>query len=299
MSGVEPRDAGLRPVMERRLSFDGVAEIYDRVRHSYPPQALADLFQFWRKGTGDAASPPGAASRPGSASREGAGVGIDVLEIGPGTGKATRALLDAGARVTAVEYGPRLAAYLREQLGDSPALSIIGGAFEEVALPLSGFDLVIAATAFHWIDPAIRIAKSINVLRPLGVLATLSTVQVRSEVDRGFFDRTSAIYRKYQSDEVADDQPPAPDEVVPGEFIDFQEHPGLADAELRRYRWDQSYTSASYADLLRSYSNMQVMPAGAREALINELCALIDAEFGGVVVRPLVIALAMARRAVG
>jgi len=295
-AGASPEVAGASPEVERRLSFDGVAEIYDRVRPSYPPEAFADLFEFWRAGSATAPVPSGAAGQPPDPF-EGAGAGMDVLEIGPGTGKATRALLAAGARVTAVEYGPRLAEYLREQLGASPRLEVITGAFEEVVLPVSGFDLVFAATAFHWIDPAVRIDKSLEVLRPSGVVATLSTVQVRSEADRGFFDRTSAIYRKYQNHEVADDELRLPEDVVPTEFADFREHPRLVAAELRRYRWDQDYTTASYADLLRSYSNMQVMEAGAREALIDELCELIDDEFGGLVVRALVIALAIARRA--
>ncbi len=283
---MEPADTTPARGVERRLTFDGVAEIYDSVRPAYPPEAFADLFAFWRAGA------PGAPSRT-----ESVGLVPDVLEIGPGTGKATRSLLDAGSRVTAVEYGPRLAAYLREQLEGSPELTVIDGAFEAVALPPSAFDVVFAATAFHWIDPAVRIDKSIEILRPEGVLGTLSTVQVRSEVDRGFFERTRDIYRRYENLEVAGDEPPAPEDVVPTEYSDFQQHSCIGATELRRYRWDQSYPSASYADLLRSFSNMQVMDADVREALIAELCTLIDVEFGGVVVRPLVIALALARRA--
>lgn len=41
-----------------------------------------------------------------------------VLEVGPGLGALTRKLLAVGARVTAVEYDHRLAAYLREQIRD-------------------------------------------------------------------------------------------------------------------------------------------------------------------------------------
>jgi ubiquinone/menaquinone biosynthesis C-methylase UbiE len=189
-----------------------------------------------------------------------------------------------------------MAAHLRQQLGREPSLTVVEGSFEEVILPDAGFDIVVAATAFHWIDPAVRVEKSLEVLRPAGVLATLSTVQVRSEVDRGYFDRTSPIYRRHRDSEATDEISPLPEDVSPTEFEEFRVHRCFADATLRLFRWDQTYTSSSYADLLRSYSNMQIMSPTTRESLIGELCALIDSDFGGTVVRPLVIALAMARK---
>jgi SAM-dependent methyltransferase len=285
---------------ERRVSFDNVAEIYDRVRPSYPPAAFSDLFQFWRAGH-DVSAARGASLGPAIESVADGRVGriaegVDVVEIGPGTGKATRSLLDAGAQVTAVEYGPGMASVLRDRLGGNPSLTVVEGAFETVVLPASGFDVVVSATAFHWIDPAVRVEKSLQLLRPAGVLATLATVQVRSDADGGFYDQGSPIYRKYENNEAADDVVPLPEAVSPPEFEEFETHPGLADATLRLYRWDQTYSTASYSDLLRSYSNMQMMPERAREALIGELCELIDSVFGGTVVRPLVIALAMARK---
>ncbi len=65
---------------------------------------------------------------------------------------------------------------------------------------------------------------------------------------------------------------------------------------LHRFRHDQTYPTDQYADLVRSYSNTQMMPREQREALIADLCALIDAEFDGYVVRPLVITLILARK---
>ena len=53
-----------------------------------------------------------------------------ILEVGPGTGQATRDLLSRGATVHAIEIGPAMAAKLREAL-PSPALTITIGDFEE------------------------------------------------------------------------------------------------------------------------------------------------------------------------
>jgi SAM-dependent methyltransferase len=266
----------VEPPIERRVSFDSVAEVYDRVRHSYPPLAFADLFAYLREGR-DLPTP-------------------EILEIGPGTGKATRALLDAGANVTAVELGSKMASFLRGAFAGDPRLTVIEGSFEEVDLPAGSFDVIPAATAFHWVDPEVRIDKSIELLQPLGVLATLSTVQVASEVAKGFFERTSPIYDAYGESGEHGYVAPEPEAATPPEFEELCSHAGLRDAVLIRYRWDQTYSTAQYADLLRSYSNMQMMAPAAREGLISALCRLIDTDFDGYVVRPLVIALAMARR---
>lgn len=261
-----------------RASFDEVPEIYDRVRHDYPAEAVADLLSYLRERRHLAVP--------------------DVLEIGPGTGKATRALLGAGARVTGVELGDRMVKWLRVAFAEETRFSVVQGAFETVRLPAASFDIVTAATAFHWIDPTVRIEKAIELLRPLGVLSTISTVQVRSDVARGFFERTASIYSRYKGP----DRPfaaPEPEEATVPEFDELARHPALCDAQLLRYRWDQRYSSDRYADLLRTYSNMLVMPEAEREQLIGELCELIESEFGGVVVRPLVVVLAMARRRPG
>jgi SAM-dependent methyltransferase len=259
-----------------RVSFDNVTEIYDRVRHSYPPQAFADLFAYLREAR-EAAAP-------------------DVLEIGPGTGKATRALLDAGARVVGVEIGERMADFLRGAFSSELRLTVVEGAFEEVELPAGSFDVILAATSFHWVDTAVRLDKSAELLRPSGVLATLSTVQVESEVGRGFFERTAPIYARYHESGDHGYVAPAPEEATPPELAEMEAHSSFGDVTLLRYRWDQTYSSVAYADLLRSYSNVQVMEPGDREGMIAELCEMIDREFDGYVVRPLVIALAMARR---
>jgi hypothetical protein len=65
---------------------------------------------------------------------------------------------------------------------------------------------------------------------------------------------------------------------------------------MYRYRWDQTYPTEMYADLVRSYSNTQAMPRDQREALIADLCALIDAEFDGYVIRPLIVTLVAGRK---
>ncbi len=220
---------------------------------------------------------------------------VETLEIGPGTGQATADLLRRGARVTAVEIGPNLAAFLRRKFDGDARLQVITGAFEEVDLPSGAFDLVFAATSFHWLEPTIRMQRAHDLLSPNGTLAVLQTVQIQSDTDAGYFEHTTPIYRRWGQKE----DPPRltrEDQVVPAEFEEFRSSALFEDVRFWRYRWDQVYPTDSYEDLLRSYSVTQAMEPEAREGLISDLKAIINDEYGGRVVRPLVITLTVGRR---
>jgi len=257
--------------MEKRLSFDSVPEIYDRARPSYPEPLFDELFAYL--GVAEPA----------------------IVEVGPGTGQATRSLLERGARVTAVEIGPDLAAFLgRKFAAAADQLNVVNSSFEDAVLPKASFDAVVSATAFHWVEPAIRLRKSCDLLRPQGVLAIIGTNQIASDADRGFFNRVFPVYQKYFPNEEQSTTPG--EDVVPPEFAEVESSGLFVDVMLRRYRWDQTYSTEAYADLMRSYSNMQLMEPSAREQLIADVCSVIDWEYGSFVTRPLVITLTIGRR---
>lgn len=99
--------------------------------------------------------------------------GDTVVEIGSGTGKLTRELVDRGLVVDAVEPDADLIAFARNAL---PASSVRfhDGTFEAAQLARAAFPAVFAATSFHWVDPAVGWSKVAEVLEPGGVFALLS-----------------------------------------------------------------------------------------------------------------------------
>lgn len=121
-------------------SFDETAPTYAAVRPAYPLDALAWLV-------------------PDGADR--------VLDLGAGTGKLTRQLVDAGYDVVAVEPSPQLGAELSAYV---PAAELRMGTAEDIPLPDAEVEAVLVGSAFHWFDHDAALAEITRVLRPGGRL---------------------------------------------------------------------------------------------------------------------------------
>ena len=115
-----------------------------------------------------------------------------MLELGPGTGQATVPLARRALAVTAVELGSGLAGVLRRRVAAFPAVDVVNAAFEEWE-PAHHFDAVVAATAWHWLDPAVRLRKIEGALRPGGALTVISTHHVAGG-DADFFEDVQYCY---------------------------------------------------------------------------------------------------------
>jgi SAM-dependent methyltransferase len=258
---MQPED---RPARE---TFDAVPDVYERVRPRYPAAMFADLFALLP------ANP-------------------HILEVGPGTGKATRDLLDSGATVHGVEIGPALAAKLRAVV-PSRSLTVTVGNFEEVPAAARHYDSVFSATAYHWIAPAARLDRPAELLKARGVIAIVDLIQVDSPADHGFFAAAQAIYERYGEGRTG---PPAPRrEAVDGPIRAELEADGRFEhVGVRHYDWDQTYTASQYRELMMSYSPTLLMEPRARQGLLDDMEAFVKEHFANRVVRPLVAALTTA-----
>ena len=144
-----------------RLSFNEAAAIYDEIRPSYPPELFDTLLQLLPSGP-------------------------EIVEVGPGTGQATKDLLARGARVHAIEIGSAMAAKLRSNL-PSDRLRVSVGDFEKLDVATASADAVFSATAYHWIARPAQTDRPASLLRPGGVIAIVDLIQVDSPSDLGFF----------------------------------------------------------------------------------------------------------------
>ena len=248
------------PDYERlRTTFDEDAERYDRARPGYPAALFDDL-----------------------AALAGVGPGCRVLEIGCGTGQATVPLAERGCEIVAVELGPQMAAVARRNLARFPAVQVVTAAFEAWPLPPEPFDLVLSATAFHWIDPAVRVTKAADALRPGGALAIVATEHVAGGT-KAFFVDAQDCYERWD--------PATPPGLrltaaadIPTDDAELVRSGRFAPAEFRRYERDLAYSTASYLDVLLTYSGHRALDPSRRKGLLDCIAGLIDGRYGGRIV---------------
>jgi len=245
----------------RRLSFNAAPDAYHRGRPPYP-QAVFDLL----------------------AERCGLGDGTRVLEIGAGSGLATGPLLAADAHVVAVEPGANLAAILTaDHPGDRLAVTVAD--FETADLP-GGFDLAVAATSLHWLDPAKAIPKLGALVEPGGWLAAWWNEFGDSSRPTRFRDRLDAVYRDLLPAEPA--YKDARSHVLDtGRWSRTLTEGGwFGGVAVEVISWHQTLTARTARELWSTFPNIAELAPPAREEFLHRLGALVDDEPGGAVEDP-------------
>lgn len=146
----------------RALRFGSVASAYERFRPGYPDELVDHVLDYT---TGPVAT---------------------ALEIGAGTGKATRAFAQRGIALTASEPDPDMLTELRQHVPDT--VTTVEAAFED--LDVRGpFDLVFAAASLHWTAQETRWPRIAQLLRSSGTVANFGgPMKITDPEVRGAFE---------------------------------------------------------------------------------------------------------------
>ncbi len=236
-----------------RTTFDREAARYHRARPAPPEKLIDAMFEQGRL-------------EPSAR----------VLEVGCGTGQATRPLAERGLRVHALELGPTLAQLARANVQDLN-VTVETTAFEAYDSD-TPFDALVSVQAFHWIEPVSGLAHAASLLRPGGALL-LVWHQDHSQ-DTAFYRATDPVHRRYEAPLKL--QRPTPD-YAPERFAGaLAKSPDFGNLEVFRYAWTHRYNKARYLDLLLTYSNVQAMEPTLREHFLADIATVIDAHGGEV-----------------
>lgn len=219
--------------------FAQIADLYDEVRPDYPDE----LYDVLSTTTGPLS-------------------GQSVLDLAAGTGLATRALTKRGARVVSMDIAAGMLAILRSRTPSAPAVVARG---EQPPFRAAAFDLVVCATAWHWIEtePAVREIR--RVLRPGGHLA-LWWANHRHGDGIDWEDAQDAVYQRWALG-YGSRPPPEIEGVIPREAAQDLRDRGLdvvVDTELR---WERTVTREQHLQVLRTHSNNLVLGDGAEQVL--------------------------------
>ena len=242
-----------------RKHFDEIVVNYDKARWDYPNALIEDILKY-----------------------HGAGNRKNALEIGAGTGKATAPFLNAGFDVTAVELGANMASFIQEKFKDYDNFKVIIGAFEDVLLEDNSYDLIYAASAFHWVDAEIGCPKVFRLLKNGGTFALFRSNVISADEDE-LYEEIQSAYKKYYHkpykkpvNKTKEDLW-SPAEIYRGFRFEDMGHYGFTDIVRKLYDVTLTFSADGYIALLDTMSDHRSLPdddrgalyAGIRDAIIR------------------------------
>ncbi|MER6973319.1 class I SAM-dependent methyltransferase [Nocardioides sp. NPDC000445] len=232
-------------------SFGADADRYDRARMAYPDELIARILEL---------SP-----------------GPDVLDVGCGTGIEARQLQAAGASVLGVEPDARMAAYAR-----SRGLVVEESRFEDWDAAGRTFDAVVAAQAWHWVDPVAGAAKVSDLLRPGGLFAAFWNVYeppapVGDALLEGLKEVVPDLPLGLGAMKQADKTYEEGARQVGERFV---ERGGFAEPEPWRFSWSRDFTREEWLDFVPTQGFLTRLSPEQCAPVLEVVGAAID-DLGG------------------
>jgi SAM-dependent methyltransferase len=218
--------------------------------------------------------------------------GAKVLECGPGTGQVTRRLVAAGAHVVAVEPDPGMVAFLRRTFPESD-VEISQASFEDAPLATDHFDLMVAATSFHWVDQTIGLTRVRTALRPGGWAALWWTIFGNPARPDSF---TEVVAQRLGRD---------PGHQAPGSQFQLDEEArqadlsdsGFGNVSSRRVEWVAPMSAKSTRALYDTMINVRRLPDAERLRTLDAIEDIVEDHFDGAVERQFVTVLYAGQKA--
>ena len=233
---------------EQRTVFGEVADLYERTRPAYPEALFDAVLEY-----GDL--------RPGDRA----------LEIGAGTGKATRAFAARGLDIVALEPAPGMAAVLRET--HSP---VVESTFEDTPIEPETFALVYAAQAWHWVDQSVSYDRAADALRTRGTIALFWNVpeewdgDLGADIDSVYSEHAPALLRASEQWD------------LDATLTELEASGRFDEVTKRTFPWIQTYTTDEYVALMGTHSNHRMLDDENRARLHGAVGEVV-VRHGGVV----------------
>jgi SAM-dependent methyltransferase len=150
-------------------AFSRTAALYERSRPSYPPEAVDAVLEEFHLSAGDT-----------------------VVDLGAGTGKWARLLVERGLDVVAVEPIAEMRAELERAV---PGATALEGTAEQIPSEDASADAVTAAQAFHWFHLDRALPEIHRVLRSGGGFAAVWNERDRTDPLQQALDEIVAPHR--------------------------------------------------------------------------------------------------------
>ncbi|BDI30778.1 methyltransferase type 11 [Capsulimonas corticalis] len=236
--------------------FDEVAERYDAVRPTYPIE-LRDAV---------------AAYLPAGGGR--------ILEIGCGTGQATSLFAPLGHSILALEPGPRLAALAAKKLQTYAGVAVETVTFEEWDLVKEPFDMVLSATAFHWVHPEIRYIKTVRALKEDGTLAIFWNVPADEE--NTLSREIQKVYDQHMHGNSGRSIRQPLHRRIQAWVDEIDRSALFGPVAASQFPWSEWLPTDRYLQLLETYSDHYTLPETNKRRLYDGLTDILERNGGGI-----------------
>ena len=241
-------------------TFDTVAQIYAKMRPSYPDELYQCVLEY-----------------------SGIGETSEVIEVGIGGGQATLPFLLSGCSLTAVEYGENLSNVCREKFKEFDKFKVITAKFEDVALEDEKYDLIYSASAFHWVPEEIGYKNVYKALKKGGVFARFANHPFICKHEPELSAEIEKLYAKYYYTYYGKEA------KVPVEYSEENArqraetalNSGFEDISYKLYTRTRDFSADAYVELLGTYSDHIAIEEKVRKAFFDEIKAAIN-KHGGI-----------------
>ncbi len=239
--------------MEQRFSFDQIASVYRAARPDYSSALIDDVVAY-------------AALKPGDA----------ILEVGCGTGQATKGFAPRGFPILALDPGGEMVRAARAALLEFGNVECIEATFEAWPAKASAFRLIIAAQSWHWVAEEVRFVKAAQVLAPGGSLAVFGHVPVG--LPAALLEPIRQLYLRHTG---YWGPPPEAWYLPSGPFEGWFDASGLfGPVTHRSYPWKWQHTTSTYKEFLRTRSDHRILARAKRDELLEQIGWAIDGQGG-------------------
>ena len=244
-------------------TFDTVASTYEKMRPGYVEQVYQTIFDYIPINDNS-----------------------NVLEIGSGGGQATAPMLTTGCKLTAVEPGQQFSELLKEKFKEFPKFSVITDKFENTQLEENSFDLVFAASAFHWIPEEIGYEKVFNLLKSGGAFARFANHPYRDKGNIKLAEEIDEIYDEYYYKFHNKKRTPLTEytqEEAKERAMIAQKY-GFIDIQYSLFHRQRVFTAKEYVQLLGTYSDHIAIEENIRKVFFSKIEEAIEKHGGTITI---------------
>jgi len=242
---------------EWKINFNDAATEYDRLRPTYVPELYADITAY-----------------------SGINANSHALEIGIGTGQATRPILETGCKLIAIELGNNLAQIAQQNFAEYKTFEVKNMAFEDYECLSDTFDVVYSASAFHWIPEEFGYPRVFQLLKSGGTFARFAVNPYKDKSNEPLHLAMQEVYTKYMPD-----TKPSPEYSIEmaRDRANIAAKYGFVDIEYKIYHGIRTFNAEDYASLISTMSPQRALGEERMASLINELKEVINSHGNGVI----------------